>query len=231
MSSLAPMIRYLSHPITKSMPVYGGSAGLELTQLKAIDEGDSCNTWRFCLENHWGTHVDGPNHFFTNGRKIMDYPADFWIFNNPQVLDIQLEPGELLRWNVIGAKVDKNADLLIIKSGWGKERKSDLYWKENPGIHADVGIGLRNLKRSIRAVGIDWISISSFVHREEGRKTHLAFLDPDGEGAPVLLIEDMDLSADLTMLSRVFVAPLIVEGIDSAACTILGVFDDQGYNI
>jgi len=213
---------YLSYPITKSMPVYGGSAGPEFTPLKAIDKGDSCNTWRFCLENHWGTHVDGPNHFFTNGRKIMDYPADFWIFDNPQVLDVRLEPGELLRWSVISPKVDKNADLLFIKSKWGQSRGLDLYWKENPGIHADVGIGLRNLKTSIRAIGIDWISVSSFVHREEGRKTHRAFLDPSEEGEPVLLIEDMDLSADLTRLSRVFVAPLMVENIDSAPCTIVG---------
>jgi arylformamidase len=226
LNSLAPIIRYLSYPITKSMPVYGGSARLELIALKAIDEGDSCNTWRFFLENHWRTHVDGPNHFFTNGRKIIDYPANFWIFNNTQVLDMQLEPGELLRWKPIDHKIDISADLLLVKSGWGMRRKSGLYWKENPGIHADVGIGLRHLKCSIRIVGIDWISISSLVHREEGRKTHQAFLNPDGGGAPVLLIEDMDLSADLTMLSRVFVAPLIVEGIDSAPSTVIGVLDD-----
>ena len=219
-------IRYLSYTITESMPIYGGRAQLELTMVKTIDKGNSCNTWRFCLENHWGTHVDGPNHFFSNGRKIMDYSADFWIFDNPQVLNVRLEPGGLLRWNVIGAKVDKNADLLLIKSGWGEKRGSDLYWKENPGIHADVGIGLRNLKTSIRAIGIDWISVSSFVHREEGRKTHRAFLDPVEEGEPVLLIEDMNLSADLTRLSRVFVVPLMVENIDSAPCTIVGLFTD-----
>ena len=55
----------------------------------------------------------------------MNYPADFWIFDNPQILNVRLEPGELLRWNVIGAKVDKNADLLLIKSGWGQSRGSN----------------------------------------------------------------------------------------------------------
>jgi len=123
--SSAMQFHYLSYTITELMPVYGGSAGPESTPLKAIDKGDSCNTWRFCLENHWGTHVDGPNHFFTNGRRIMNYPADFWIFDNPQILNVRLEPGELLRWNVIGAKVDKNADLLLIKSGWGQSRGSN----------------------------------------------------------------------------------------------------------
>lgn len=208
------------------MPVYGGSSGPDLTSLKAIDKGDSCNTWRMCLENHWGTHVDGPNHFFANGKKIIDYPADFWILDNPQVLNVQLEPGELLKWETIGAHIDADTDLLLLKSGWGQNRGSDLYWKESPGIHADIGIGLRNLKSSIRAVGIDWISVSSFVHREDGRKTHQAFLNPEGAGEPVLLIEDMDLTTDLTMLTKVFIAPLIVECIDSAPCTVIGFFDD-----
>lgn len=218
--------QYLSYPITKTMPVYGGSNSLELTRLKAIDMGDSCNTWRMCLENHWGTHVDGENHFFSDGRKIIDYPADFWIFDNPQVMDIQLESGKLLKWDVIGNHINEDADLLLLKSGWGQNRNSNLYWQKNPGIHAEVGIELRNMKSSIRAGGIDWISVSSFVHREEGREAHRAFLDPDGKGEPVLLIEDMDLSADLTKLSRVIVAPFISEGIDSAPCTVIGLFDD-----
>lgn len=208
------------------MPVYGGSNRPELTSLKAIDKDDSCNTWRMCFENHWGTHVDGANHFFANGRKIMDYPADFWIFDNPQLLDILLEPGELLRWDMINAKLDRDADLLLLKSGWGQNRNSNLYWQENPGIHADVGIGVRHMNCAVRAVGIDWISVSSFVHREEGREAHRAFLDPDGKGWPVLLIEDMDLSADLTKLLRVFATPLRVQGIDSAPCTVIGLFDD-----
>lgn len=123
--SSAMQFHYLSYTITELMPVYSGSNGPELASLKAIDKGDSCNTWLFCLENHWGTHVDGPNHFFTNGRRIMNYPADFWIFDNPQILNVRLEPGELLRWNVIGAKVDKNADLLLIKSGWGQSSGSN----------------------------------------------------------------------------------------------------------
>lgn len=218
-------IRYFSYLITKSMPVYGGRAQLELTKVKTIDNENSCNTWRFCLENHWGTHIDGINHFFSNGRKIMDYPADFWMFHNPQVLNVLLEPGELLKWETIANKINADADLLLMKSGWGQNRGSDLYWKRNPGIHADVGIGLRHLKCSIRAVGIDWISVSSFVHREEGRKTHQAFLNPEGHNEPILLVEDMDLSGNLANLSKVLVVPLMIEGIDSSPCTVIGVFE------
>ncbi len=217
---------YLSYPLSKSMPVYGGANGLELTPLKTIDKGDSCNTWRICFENHWGSHIDGPNHFFGDGLKIMDYPADFWMFDNPQVLEVSLERGELLRWDAIKSKINRDADLLLLKSGWGQNRDSNLYWKENPGIHADVAIGLRNMNCAIRVVGLDWISVSSYVHRQEGRKSHLAFLDSAGEGEPVLLVEDMDLSGNMMNLSKVMIAPMIVEDVDSSPCTIIGVIED-----
>lgn len=218
---------YFSYPLTRQMPVYGGSSeNLQLSSVQNVELGDSCNTWRICLENHWGTHIDTPNHFFSNGQKIVDYPANFLVFKKPQVLDVGLEPGEMLRWNKISANIDKDADFLILKSGWGKDRGSDLYWKENPGIHADIAMELRNLKSSIRALGIDWISVSSFLHRKEGRETHRVFLDPEGKGNPILIVEDMDLSGDLTNLSKVLIAPLRVEQVDSAPCTIIGFCND-----
>jgi len=92
---------YLSYPITESMPVYGGCVELELTPINVIDKGDSCNTWRFCLENHWGTHVDGPNHFFTNGQKIIDYPADFWRFKKPEIVQIEAKPGQIITLDML----------------------------------------------------------------------------------------------------------------------------------
>jgi len=219
-------INYLSYPITESMPVYGGSGKPELCPLKAIRRGDSCNTWRVGFENHWGTHVDGPNHFFAKGPKVIDYPADFWMFDHPSVLNTGLEPGELLQWETIADRIAADTDLLLLKSGWGQMRGLDVYWNNNPGIHADVGIGLRQMNCAVRAVGIDWISVSSFAAREEGRKAHRTFLDPDDEEEPILLIEDMDLSANLSKLARVWVAPLRVEAIDSTPCTVIGFLDD-----
>ena len=45
---------------------------------------------------------------------------------------------------------------------------------------------------------MDFISLSSFAHREEGRRAHKAFLCPYGKGGidfdPILIIEDMKLA-------------------------------------
>ncbi|MBI5050046.1 MAG: cyclase family protein [Nitrospirae bacterium] len=176
------------------------------------------------MENHWGTHIDAPNHFFENGLTVNDYPADFWFFKNPMVIHIDLKPGELLCCSGWTEEIKPETDIILFKSGWGSLRKTEKYSIDNPGIHPEVGFFLREQYPSIRTVGIDWVSISSFKNREAGWQVHRAFFNPDGANDPVLIIEDMDLSHDLKELREVWAAPLRVEGIDSAPCTVIGVF-------
>ncbi len=101
-----------------------------------------------------------------------------------------------------------------------------MYSCDNPGIHPEVGGYLRELFPRIRAIGIDWISISPYQNRELGREAHRAFFDQEGRNNPVLLIEDMDLSNDLKGLTEVWASPLRVERVDSAPCTVIGGFSD-----
>ena len=219
-------ISYLSYPITKSMPVYGGCVEPELTPINVIDKGDSCNTWRFCLENHWGTHVDGPNHFFTNGQKIIDYPADFWRFKKPQIVQIETKPGQIITRNMLSCKLDPQTDLILFQSGWWKFREDEKYSTQNPGLHPELALWLRQDFPAVRAIGMDWISVSSYENRELGREAHRTFLNPEGEGYPILIIEDMNLSKNLKNLAEVLVVPILIEKIDSAPCTIIGFFEE-----
>ena len=46
----------------------------------------------------------------------------------------------------------------------------------------------------------------------------------EGEGGRFIVIEEMDLDKDLTGLLEVRVSPWLVRGMDSAPCTIVGVF-------
>jgi kynurenine formamidase len=217
---------YLSYPITSKIPVYGGIADIKRNQVKSISSGSSANVYSVTMQNHWGTHIDAPNHFFENGLMVNDYPPDFWFFKNPMVIHIDLKQGELLCCSNWIESMKHGTDIILFKSGWGKLRKTEKYGIDNPGIHPQVGFFLREEYPSVRAVGIDWVSISSFENREAGRQAHHAFLDPDGVNNPVLIIEDMDLSHDLKELMEVWVAPLRVEGVDSAPCTVMGLIND-----
>ncbi len=215
-------LKYLSYPFTAVMPVYGNpQEKLQWEKLKCPTRGDSCSTYRMTFENHWGTHVDAPAHFFEGSRTVADYPADFWLFKKPQLIKVELKAGELLRVSHL-KKISKQTDLLLFRSGWFKKREHADYALRNPGVHAEVGVHLREQYPNVRAIGFDWISLSSRLDRKMGREAHRVFLNPTKPGKPVLIIEDMDLSAASFALKQVQVAPWLIRGLDSAPCTVIG---------
>ena len=218
--------RYLSYPIEEAMPVYGGIAKIRLAPVRSIPRGDTANVYKFSMENHWGTHVDAPRHFFTKGRSVTDYPAWNWVFYLPTVINIDLGASDILRTGEWIGEIKESTDIILFRAGWSGFRKTEKYIYDNPGIEPEVGLQLRKKFPKLRAVGIDWISISSYKNRELGHQAHKAFLDPEGENDPVLLVEDMDLSGDLSGLQGLVISPLIVSGIDSAPSTVLGAFND-----
>jgi arylformamidase len=218
--------RYLSYELKSEIPIYGGRASIHTSAVKSLANGDSSNTFRFSIENHWGTHIDGPNHFFKNGSKIIDYPPEYWFFEFPQVIQANLRSSELLNIEGWIQNVDTKSDLLLFQSGWNRLRENKVYVEENPGIDPNVAIYLRKHYPKIKAIGIDWVSISPYKNKLSGREAHRAFLDPEGKNHPILIIEDMDLSYDLEKLKKVMVFPIRMELIDSAPCTVIGEFND-----
>lgn len=54
---------------------------------------------------------------------------------------------------------------------------------------------------------------------------HRVLLSPPG--SRFLLIEDMNLSFDLSPLRELWIMPWLVEGIDSGPCTVVGLFDSE----
>lgn len=220
-------MHFLSHTLTLDTPGYGSQGQIAITKEKSIERGDSSESFTITMSNHFGTHVDCPAHFFKHGLKVAELKAESWCFQSPQVINVELKPGELMSVGVIKNKIKKNTDLLLFKSNWSKVRGKEKYSSANPGIGSSVGHFLRSKYPKVRAIGFDWISLSSYLNRPEGREAHRVFLDPDGKGHPIMIVEDMDLSKATNRLKQVFVFPLRVEGIDSAPCTVVGKFSDD----
>ena len=82
--------------------------------------------------------------------------------------------------------LDQTTDLLLLRTGYEAYRAEDRYWAKNPGLHPDLGGWLRTEYPTVRVVGMDVISVTSRLHREEGREAHRALLDPERPGDPVL---------------------------------------------
>ena len=219
-------VRYLSYPYEKTVPAYGNERNIvNIRPVKSIFKGDSSNTYRVSFENHWGTHVDAPAHFFKNGSSITDLSAKTWCFEDPGVVNVKAREGQIIGLKDIERNVSKKNDIVIIKTGFGRFRGEKKYSLYNPGIDPEVAFWIREKRPMVRAIGFDLVSVGSYLNRPLARETHRVFLDPKGKGKPVLLVEDMCLSGSLKGLRRVCAVPICIKGVDSAPCTILGFFN------
>jgi len=213
-------IVYLSYSLSNSTPLYGNGTGIKFAPDKEMSKGNSCNTMNLSFPNHCGTHIDFPYHFNPQGKTINDFSADFWQFNHVDMVDFSGKVGDcqIINPELFHCCENKETDLLIIKTGYGLYRSTDRYTLTPPGLSADLAPFFRKNFPKLRCIGIDLISISSYSNREEGRRAHNAFLNSD-EGDPILLIEDMKLDMK-GPFERVVVAPLFIDNIDGAPCTI-----------
>ena len=212
---------FLSHPLSNDTPLYGGANDINLKQNTFIRNGDTANSLTLSFPNHAGTHVDVPYHFFENGKKLTDYDASYWIFYKPILVDVPGDDGYLVRYDDVRESINKDTDLLLIRTGYEKHRGVKKYWQKNPGLSVDMARNLRLKHPSIRAVGMDIISTTSRLHRKEGREAHREFLGSHYSSDPILLIEDMALKQYSNDDAQIIVLPLLIVSADGAPCTIV----------
>ena len=209
---------HLSYFLDKNTPLYGNAKGIDIVEDSSIEKGDSANTKVLTFPNHAGTHIDFPNHFFLDGKRSEDYPASFWIFENPFVLEINPQENELivLTKNQLDL-IPQDTDFLIFNTGFFRYRSQIKYWNNNPGVAPEVAKQLKTRCPNIRVLGMDFISLTSYQHRDVGKISHRQFL---GE-LDILLVEDMDLRELHQQPKKIMCFPLLVTALDGAPVTII----------
>jgi arylformamidase len=217
--SLPPEHIYLSYFMDEFTPLYGGGKGVSVISDRSIPNGDTANTKQLALQNHSGTHIDYPNHFFAEGLTSESYEAEQWIFYRPCLVQKNASANEIIDLTDEElAHVPKDTDFLILKTGFGEFRSEEKYWKYNPGLSPNLAGTLRKHFPMLRVIGMDLVSITSFQNRELGREAHRKFLGGDN---PVLLIEDMDLSKLTSSPHAIICLPLMIKGLDGSPVTII----------
>lgn len=216
---------WLSHILTNDTPLYGGADNLNIMADKSINAGDSCNTSFIKMPSHAGTHVDSPYHFLANGKRVEQYAPEDWFFNCPQVIFFSASPGQLIIPEDIPLpeQLDEATDMLLLCSGFESYRGTDVYWEAGPGLAPELAEFLILKYPKLRAIGMDFISISSLKHRDKGRVAHKAFLERG-----ILLFEDMCLSGIRKdeRLEKVIALPLRFANADGAPVTVIGTVDE-----
>lgn len=215
-------VTYLTHPINESTPSYGNRDRISLKPNNQISEGDTANTTEIHItNNHIGTHFDVPKHFYDDGKTITDIDPLEWVFDNVKLVDIECEKGRLIDIEDFeGFEIPHETDLLLIRTGFEKLRDSDLYWNAYPGISEKACEYLREAYPKLRAVGFDFISLTSPLFKLEGKAAHRALLD-ERKGSIVLIIEDMKIGHLNEDPKKIIMAPLLLDNGNGGPVTVL----------
>jgi arylformamidase len=223
-------LRLLSYPLAPDAPVWPGNPPAARAELhQEIATGDEVNTTRLALFSHSGTHVDAPWHFNPTGPKAIDLPIEAFVFDAPRLLDLPKPDAGFITPDDLQAHADAltDADLALIRTGWGSKRQTDpdRYVSAGPVLHPDAARRLLELAPQLRAVAVDAVSIGSPQHLEESVAVHHVLADSDAEsGRHILAYEDVRLDPDLEQPRRVYAWPLFVEGSDGSPLTIVAEF-------
>jgi len=214
------MLILLSHKLSSSTPSYDDGPRLSLAPHKQIEWGDSSNSYLVTLPNHIGTHIDAPRHFDPAGKAVADFDISRFVFSRPLILDLPKPPEGLIIEDDLAQLTKKNmdVDLLLIRTGFQRFRETDpeVFMKRGPCLSGGAAKHIiENLPR-LRCLGVDMISVSSPASRAEGREAHRHLL----VGRDFFIVEDMDLLDKPLHLKRVWVVPLLIEGVDSSPCTV-----------
>ena len=169
---------YLSHFLSDNTPTYGDRDNFSIKKNSSIESGDTANSFKMRFTtNHLGTHVDLPFHFYSTGKKIEDVEPAFWVFKHIAIIEIPCSDNYLITPEDIAKHdIDHESEIILIKTGYEKFRNDKKYWKSNPGILPEVASYIRERYIHVRAIGFDFISLTSFQNRSVGKEAHKAFL-------------------------------------------------------
>ncbi|MBP1996281.1 cyclase family protein [Paenibacillus eucommiae] len=215
----------LSYDLAKSDPGWPGSYSIDIEPYTQIARGDVANQYKITLLNHFGSHMDGPKHFNEKGPRLAEMPLSTFIMEHPLLLDIPKSFSELVRVEDLLPYEDElqRADSLFIRSGFSKFRESDKirYASEGVGISSQACQYIMDRCPNLNAIGMDWISLASYAHGEDGCLAHQYLLGMF-HSHYICIIEDLNLDAiDPARLERIFALPLFIEQIDSAPVTVI----------
>jgi arylformamidase len=191
---------------------------------RTMAEGHTSSSSTVSFNTHSGTHVDAPLHFCLGGATVADLLVAGKVFSPVMILDLPKTGDACIMPEDIGPALRKcrDAAALLVRTGEWKRRIRDPrgYAEEHAWVHPQVPGLLREGLPALRLFGIDTVSISSPVHREEGRACHRAFLCGS---PPLLILEDLDLS-DVRLNGmgfRLHIYPWFREALDGVPCVAL----------
>jgi len=205
-------------PISEKMPVWPGDPPVKIERVSELAGGAPFNVSRLELGSHTGTHVDAPFHFVQKGQTVDRLPLDVLV-GPALVLDLEDMPGRTIQpLDLAGLHPPRSATRLLLKtrnSNLWADRQNEF---EQEYVHLDAKAAAWLVRRGVRLVGVDYLSIEAF--HSTTYDVHHTLLE-----AGLVVIEGLDLSAVPAGPCQLVCLPLKIEGGDGAPARVLVIRD------
>ena len=148
---------------------WAGSEPLRADVLSSLERGDGAYFRRLELEEHLGTHIDAPAHFFSGGRTVDDLRGDELV--QPAFVvdcrdacggnaDYVIRAGAIEEFEREHGRLPERA-LVLACTGWDVFRDDGARYLGDPPRFPGFGIDAarRLLERGVAAIGIDTLGV------------------------------------------------------------------------
>ncbi|HSJ54665.1 MAG TPA: cyclase family protein [Anaerolineae bacterium] len=205
-------------PISEQMPVWPGDPPVKIERVSEIAGGAPFNVSRLHLGSHTGTHVDAPAHFIQQGQTVDRLPLDVLV-GPALVLDLEDLPGKTIQvLDLASLHPPRSATRLLLKtrnSNLWADRQTEF---EHQFVHLDAKSAAWLVRRGVRLVGLDYLSVEAF--QSTTYSVHHTLLE-----AGLIVVEGLDLSAVPAGPCQLVCLPLKIEGGDGAPARVLVIRD------
>lgn len=183
------------------MAVWADETPVELTPLSTVAESGAAVS-RLCMSTHTGTHVDPPLHFIEGGAPADELPLDALI-GRCEVCRFDAR-FEVTAADLERAAIPQGVERLLLATPGGDLWDVAGFRSDYPGLSLDGAEWC--LRRGIRLVGIDYLSIER-ADSPTAWRTHTALL-----GGGVVILEGLDLRGVPEGAYRLVCLPLKLYG-------------------
>jgi kynurenine formamidase len=219
----------LTYAINDKMPAWPGDEHPFVATINATPEKDGYFTRKFCMLEHYGTHMDAPTHFPPGKLSLDQIPVDHF-FGPAVVIDVRAEvakdsdyrltPDRIRQWEAAHGHIPPGA-IVVLRTGWASRWPDEARYRNQdangtmhfPGYSLEAARLL--LERKVSGLGIDTLSVD--YGPSKNFEVHRLALP-----AGLYHLENLaDLSALPEAGAFLIAAPIKLEGGSGGACRVI----------
>ncbi|HRH41196.1 MAG TPA: cyclase family protein [Pyrinomonadaceae bacterium] len=187
--------------VSEIVPTFPGDPTVKIDVCAALAKGDVANVSQICFGVHTATHVDAPNHFIEDTRRVDELDL-YKLVGECQVVE--------LTEDVIAIEPQHVENLDGVERVLFKTRNSNFWNEPEKGFRTDFTYieptaAKILVEKGVKLVGIDYLSVEKFGAKSFD--THITLLEKE-----VVIIEGLDLREVPAGNYELFCLPLKIVG-------------------